>query len=167
MSGAPRVRSLNVEDSEVRSVLGPAGNKAGSFSARKPASKPSRKAEKSDKDVAVADEKIATRSSVVNSSPRLHTASASSVLRRHEQLLHSNLSLNASCSSDASTDSFRSRASTGRLIRSNSVGSRRKPYNSKPRDAVSDGSLEYLTDGSKATKRCAWVTPNTGALRLL
>ncbi|KAK8654872.1 hypothetical protein V6N13_107468 [Hibiscus sabdariffa] len=162
MSGPPRLRSMNVADSESRPVLGPAGNKAGSLSARKPVSKPSRKVEKSTVEVTSAEEKKALPSSTVSAlSPKTHSASVSSMLRRHEQLLHSNLSLNASCSSDASTDSFHSRASTGRLIRSYSVGSRRKPYASKPRSVVSDGGLDSPPDNSHQKKRCAWVTPNT------
>lgn len=162
MSGAPRLRSMNVADSEARPVLGPAGNKGGSLSARKPASKPLRKVEKSPVGVTVAGAKKALPSSTANSlSPKTHSVSVPSVLRRHEQLLHSNLSLNASCSSDASTDSFHSRASTGRLIRSNSVGNRRKPYPSKPRSVVSDGGSDSPPGGSHLKKRCAWVTPNT------
>ncbi|XWS72633.1 hypothetical protein CRYUN_Cryun02cG0056800 [Craigia yunnanensis] len=162
MFGAPRLRSMNVADSEARPVLGPAGNKAGSLSLRKPASKPLRKVAKSPVEVTVTEEKKALPSSTVNSlSPKTHSVSVPSVLRRHEQLLHSNLSLNASCSSDASTDSFHSRASTGRLIRSNSVGSRRKPYLSKPRSIVSDVGLDSPPDGSHQKKRCAWVTSNT------
>ncbi|KAH7569213.1 hypothetical protein ACOSP7_012516 [Xanthoceras sorbifolium] len=165
MSGAPRMRSMNVAESETRPVLGPAGNKAGSLSARKPASKPLRKVEKSPGEVNTAEEKktIAPSSKdAVALSPKSHSLSVPSVLRRHEQLLQSNLSLNASCSSDASTDSFHSRASTGRLIRSNSVGSRRKQFVSKPRSVVSDGGLDSPpSDGSPTKKRCAWVTPNT------
>ncbi|KAL4317935.1 hypothetical protein GQ457_18G002780 [Hibiscus cannabinus] len=163
MSGGPRLRSMNVADSESRPVLGPAGNKAaGSLSSRKPVSKPLRKVEKSPVEVTVAEEKKALPSYTVSSlSPKTHSASVSSMLRRHEQLLHSNLSLNASCSSDASTDSFHSRASTGRLIRSYSVGSRRKTYASKPRSAVSDGGSDSPPDSSHQKKRCAWVTPNT------
>ncbi|KAI0511841.1 hypothetical protein KFK09_012475 [Dendrobium nobile] len=47
MSGAPKVRSMNVADSEARPVLGPAGNKARSTSAvaRKAGLKPLRKIE--------------------------------------------------------------------------------------------------------------------------
>ncbi|KAH1033228.1 hypothetical protein J1N35_045402 [Gossypium stocksii] len=162
MSGAPRLRSMNAPDSEARPVLGPAGNKAGSLSARKPASKPLRKVEKSPLEVTATEEKKSLPSSIVSSlSPKKHSVSVPSVLRRHEKLLHSNLSLNASCSSDASTDSFHSRASTGRLIRSNSVGSRRKPYASKPRSFVSDSGSDSPSDGSHQKKRCAWVTPNT------
>ncbi|BBH08607.1 DNA glycosylase superfamily protein [Prunus dulcis] len=152
----------NVRSSEKsRPVLGPAGNKAGTFSARKPVSKPLRKAEKLAEKVASAEEKKTRQSSMLTTSPQLHSPSVSSVLRRHEQLLHSNFSLNASCSSDASTDSFHSRASTGRLTRSNSAGSRRKQYVSKPRSVVSDGGLDSPPDGSQSKKRCAWVTPNT------
>ncbi|MFQ6638582.1 hypothetical protein Gotur_015045 [Gossypium turneri] len=162
MSGAPRLRSMNVTDSEARPVLGPAGNKAGSLSARKPASKPSKKVEKSSVEVTVVEEKKALPSSTVNSlSPKTHSLSVPSVLRRHERLLHSSLSLNASCSSDASTDSFQSRASTGRLSRCGSLGSRRKPYASKPKSVVSDDSLDLSSNSSHHKKRCAWVTPNT------
>ncbi|PPR98177.1 hypothetical protein GOBAR_AA22499 [Gossypium barbadense] len=147
MLGAPRLRSMNAPDSEARPVLGPAGNKAGSLSARKPASKPLRKVEKSPAEVTATEEKKSLPSSIVSSlSPKKHSVSVPSVLRRHEKLLHSNLSLNASCSSDASTDSFHSRASTGRLIRSNSVGSRRKPYASKPRSFVSDSGSDSPSD---------------------
>ncbi|XP_011033406.1 PREDICTED: uncharacterized protein LOC105131909 [Populus euphratica] len=166
MSGAPRVRSLNVADSEARPVLGPTGNtKAGPLmSARKPASKQLRKDGKSPEEVKLGEEKkVLTVPTVGNLSPKSLSGNFSSVLRRHEQLLHSNLSLNASCSSDASTDSFHSRASTGRLIRSNNVGTRRKQYVSKPRSVVSDGGLESLpsSDGLQSKKSCAWVTPNT------
>ncbi|KAB5552783.1 hypothetical protein DKX38_010094 [Salix brachista] len=167
MSGAPRVRSMNVADSEARPVLGPTGNnKAGPLtSARKPASKQLRKAGKPPEEVKFGDEKkVPTVPAVGNLSPKSHSGNFSSVLRRHEQLLHSNLSLNASCSSDASTDSFHSRASTGRLIRSNSVGTRKKQHVSKPRSVVSDRGLESppSSDGSQSKKSCAWVTPNTG-----
>ncbi|KAH7546176.1 uncharacterized protein LOC107426861 [Ziziphus jujuba] len=162
MSGAPRVRSMNVADSESRPVLGPAGNKAGSWGTRKTASKPLRKVEKTPEEVTSAEEKRTRQSSTVTTtSPQLHSLSVPSVLRRHEQLLHSNLSLNASCSSDASTDSFHSRASTGRLTRSYSVGSRRKQHVSKPRSVASDGGLDSPPGDSQQKKRCAWVTPNT------
>ncbi|XP_039024445.1 uncharacterized protein LOC120157365, partial [Hibiscus syriacus] len=300
MSGAPRLRSMNVDDSEERRILGLAGNKAGSLSARKPASKPLRKVEKLPVKVNVTEEKKSPSSSYVGTdtgtgtknvsdmgffafmssmgfiargltfgvtvsdsdsdsvpdssdssftataiagssflggglfwingvdwvwgsssssslsaenptssssevvssakitfgyvpetsrisfdrppfrsavpchrgtspssstvnplSPKTHPVSVPSVLRLHEQLLHSNLSLNASCSSDASTDSFHSRASTGRLIGSDSVASRWKSYTLKPRTVVSDGGLDFPSDGSHPKKRCAWVTPNT------
>ncbi|KAJ6759186.1 GMP SYNTHASE [GLUTAMINE-HYDROLYZING] ISOFORM X1-RELATED [Salix koriyanagi] len=165
MSGAPRVRSMNVADSVARPVLGPTGNnKAGPLSARKPASKQSRKVENSPEEVKLGEEKKAlTVPAVCTLSPKSHSLNISSVLRRHELLLHSNLSLNASCSSDASTDSFHSRASTGRLTRSNSAGARRKQYVSRPRSFVSEGGLESppSPDDSQSKKSCTWVTPNT------
>ncbi|KAK4854238.1 hypothetical protein QYF36_020915 [Acer negundo] len=158
---------MNVAESETRPVLGPAGNKAGSLSTRKPASKPLRKVEKSPVEVYTAEEKkthVPSSKGTTALSPKSHSLSVPSVLRRHEQLLQSNLSLNASCSSDASTDSFHSRASTGRLTRSYSVGSRKKQFVSKPRSVVSDGGLDSPpSDGSQTQKRCAWVTPNTDA----
>ncbi|XP_061344638.1 uncharacterized protein LOC133290558 [Gastrolobium bilobum] len=163
MSGGPKLRSMNVADSEARPVLGPAGNKTGSLSSRKPASKPLRKVDIFLDEVASVKEKKSQQvlSSIVTSSSQSHSVSVSSLLCRHEQLLHSNLSLNASCSSDASTDSFHSRASTGRLTRSYSLGSRKKLHVSKPRSVVSDGALESPPDGSQSKKRCTWVTPNT------
>ncbi|KAE8689016.1 26S proteasome non-ATPase regulatory subunit 9-like [Hibiscus syriacus] len=163
MSGAPRLRSMNTADSEPRPVLGPAGNKACRLSSRKPTSKPLRKIEKCPAEATLAEEKNGLPSPKVNSlSPKYLSVSVPSVLRRHEQLLHSNLSLNASCSSDASTDSYHSKASTGgRLIRSNSDRTRRKPYLSSPRSVVSDGGLDSPPVGSHQRKRCAWVTPNT------
>ena len=171
MSGAPRVRSMNVADPVARPVLGPTGNnKAGPLSERKPASKQSRKVENSPEEVKLREEKKAlTVPAVCTLSPKSHSLNISSVLRRHELLLHSNLSLNASCSSDASTDSFHSRASTGRLTRSNSAGARRKQYVSRPRSFVSEGGLESppSPDDSRSKKSCAWVTPNTGMFSLL
>lgn len=169
MSGAPRVRSMNVADSESMSVLGPAGNKAGSLSSRKPTSKSPRKVEKlTTEEATSAEEKKKIRqyfksTTTCSSSPQPQSLNVPSLFRRHENLLHSNLSLNASCSSDASADSFHSRASTGRLTRSYSIGSgRRKSCNSRTRSVASDGVLEtYPPDDSKH-KRCTWVTPNTG-----
>ncbi|CAI0394744.1 unnamed protein product [Linum tenue] len=159
--GAPRVRSMNVADSDqTRPVFGPTGNnKSGALNARKPKPLPLSKVEKSP------EEKKPTTAMYNSSSrsPKSHSLSAASLLRRHEQLLHSNLSMNASCSSDASTDSFHSRASTGRLVRSYSARSRRKAV-SKPRSVASDSGLESPTSpgGSQFNKKtCAWVTPNT------
>ncbi|KAG1326570.1 hypothetical protein COCNU_01G005040 [Cocos nucifera] len=120
---------MNVEDAEVRPVLGPAGNKARlAGAARKPALKPVRKVERAE--VGATEEKAASPRTA-DSPPPTPTLSASSVLRRHELLIRSNLSLNASCSSDASTDSFCSRASTGR-IRRLSLTSRRRQSIPKP-----------------------------------
>ncbi|MCD7458542.1 hypothetical protein HAX54_038554 [Datura stramonium] len=112
MSGASRVRSMNVADSEARPVLGPAGNKA----------------------------------------------------QRRQESLYSNISLSASCSSDASTDSFHSSASTGRIYRMNSASSRRKQLVTKSKKIVSDDISDSSIDGLQSKKRCAWVTPNTVSL---
>ncbi|XP_042507975.1 probable GMP synthase [glutamine-hydrolyzing] [Macadamia integrifolia] len=159
MSGAPKVRSMNVADSEVRSVLGPAGNKTRSTVTRKPASKPLRKVEKTP-ELAV-EEKRVPSPPVAASHPKLHSVHVPSVLRRQEQLLHSNLSPNASCSSDASSDSFASRASTGRITRTSSTASRRKLVASKPDKVVPDSVSVPPPDTLQGKKRCAWVTPNT------
>ncbi|KAK9141558.1 hypothetical protein Syun_010958 [Stephania yunnanensis] len=133
--GAPRVRSMNVADSEARPVLGPAGNnKARSAAvavARKPASKPLRsKPERTGK-----------------TPPEVDVVPAPA----------SNLSLDASCSSDASSDSLQSRSSAGKGSRSSSVDRRRKPCVSK---AVTE-SLVPSSDVLQEKKRCAWVTANT------
>ncbi|KAF8400522.1 hypothetical protein HHK36_013821 [Tetracentron sinense] len=162
MSGGPRVRSMNVADSEVRPVLGPAGNKARSLGTQKPASKPLRKVEKMAE--VAAEEKKAPPSPVAASSPPLHSVSIPTILRRQEQLLQSNLSLNASCSSDASSDSFHSRASTGKISRTSSTASRRKQYASKSEKVVPDSVSASPPDTSQAKKKCSWVTPNTGKL---
>ncbi|XP_008794351.1 uncharacterized protein LOC103710431 [Phoenix dactylifera] len=165
MSGAPMVRSVNVEDDEVRPVLGPAGNKARSAGmARKPALKPVRKVERAEVGAAV-EKKASPRAA--DSPPLTPPFSASSVLRRHELLIRSNLSLNASCSSDASTDSFCSRASTGRIGRPN-LTSRRRQSIPKP-DKISAKLEKIVPDGFSlpspelvpGKRRCAWVTANT------
>ncbi|KAK9149795.1 hypothetical protein Scep_008552 [Stephania cephalantha] len=169
--GAPRVRSMNVAVSEARPVLGPAGNnKARSGSAavavaRKPASKPLRsKPERTEKtppevDVVPAPAVGEKKSVSSPSSPPLRSILVPSVLRKQDQLLllQSNLSLDASCSSDASSDSLQSRSSAGKGSRSSSVDRRRKPCVSK---AVTE-SLVPPSDVLQEKKRCAWVTANT------
>ncbi|KAJ6846015.1 uncharacterized protein M6B38_278230 [Iris pallida] len=146
MSGAPRVRSM---DPEARPVLAPAGNMARSVAggARKPSTKPPEEVKKKrDPDKGPA-------------------------LRRQEWLLHSNLSLNASCSSDASVDSFCSRASTGRIGRNGVPGRRRERV---PRVAATEkvvaaaaARVERLVpslppvESTDGKRRCGWVTANT------
>ncbi|KAH7660028.1 Methyladenine glycosylase protein [Dioscorea alata] len=170
MSGTPRLRSVNGDDAEARPVLGPAGNKARAVpSARKPSPKPSRKPEK---DSGFNSEEKKSRSP--SSEPRslVSALSAPSALRRHELLLHSNLSLTASCSSDASTDSFCSRASTGRIGRTGLM-SRRKQCVPRPEKIAAklekialDSSLVSSQESLQlhGKRRCAWVTPNTDPL---
>lgn len=156
-----------VDESEARPVLGPAGNKTRSPSlARKPVSKPLRKLERADS--GKKEEKKKKEASPVLDSLTLVTSlsAPSSALRRQELLMHSNLSMNASCSSDASTDSFCSRASTGRIGRT-SITSRRKQGVLKP-EKIAAKLGKIIPDAEvKATpefllkKRCAWVTANT------
>lgn len=167
MSGAPKVRSMNVEDSEARPVLGPAGNKARSAAtvvARKPASKPLRKMERAE---SLVNEEKQSAPLIADSPPPSPQMSAPAVLKRQELLLRSNFSLNASCSSDASTDSFCSRASTGRIGRSG-FSSRRKQGVLKPEKVAAnlekvlpDGSVVPAMDSLMGKKRCAWVTSNS------
>ncbi|KAK1288229.1 hypothetical protein QJS10_CPB19g00700 [Acorus calamus] len=176
MSGGPKVRSMNGADPEARPVLVPAGNKTRSIVNRKPVSKPLRKAEKAPEGavaaaVVVEEEKKKMKPmppmSAAASPPHSPSLSAPPISWRQEFLLHSNLSLNASCSSDASTDSFQSRASTGRIGRGSLTSRRRQPVVKPERTAmrmekvVPDGipvpPVEFFT----GKKRCAWVTPNT------
>lgn len=167
MSGAPKVRSLNVSDSEARPVLVPGGNKARSMAtARKPASKPPSKTESTEIVAAEGKKKASSPSADL---PHFRSSfSAPSVIRRHEMLLQSNLSLNASCSSDASTDSFCSRASIGKIGRTSLTNKRRQstPRIGKTLDKaeknVSDDSAVPPPEVVQGKKKCAWVTPNTG-----
>lgn len=161
---------MNGDDAEARPVLGPAGNKARAVpSARKPSPKPSRKPEK---ESGFNSEEKKSRSPSSEPRPLVSALSAPSALRRHELLMHSNLSLTASCSSDASTDSFCSRASTGRIGRTGLI-SRRKQCVPRPEKIAAklekialDSSLASSQESLQlhGKRRCAWVTPNTGLL---
>ncbi|XP_011083975.1 uncharacterized protein LOC105166349 isoform X2 [Sesamum indicum] len=158
MSGTAKIRSTNMADSEVRPILGPGGNKAQRLiDSRKHVVKPLKK-----EAVPVEDKNGSLPASTrAESSPLLHYVSVPSTLHRHESLLCSNLSLSASCSSDASTDSFHSRASTGRICRTISKSSRKELALKARNGAVSNGVTESLTEGVQAKRRCAWVTANT------
>ncbi|KAF9614602.1 hypothetical protein IFM89_019579 [Coptis chinensis] len=131
------IRSEPMSEPEPRSVLGPAGNKSRSSFA-KPTSN------KSDVDI--------TTTNTEQNKKRI-LKKVPSVLRRQE-------SLNASCSSDVSTDSLQSRGSTGRLFtRSNSTSTRRKQCVS--RSVTDSDSVSSLDMSLYSKKRCPWVTPNT------
>lgn len=160
MSGAPKVRSMNVADAEARPVLVPAGNKTGLLVTRKPASKPLRKVEKVGEVAVAAGDKAAPPAATVASSPP-SCLSIPKPLRRQEQLLRLNMSLNGSCSSDASSDSMQSRASTGRIMRKNYMR-RRKQCVSRPEKVGWDSASVSSQESIQTKKRCAWVTPNTG-----
>ncbi|KAH0762845.1 hypothetical protein KY290_018918 [Solanum tuberosum] len=181
MSGGPRVKLMNNADSEVRSVLGPAGNKARSVELRKPIEKPVKKAAESEeskgKKFEGTDSVPQSRAPVAAS--KKCGGAVPSILRQQQDhrslMMRPNLSLNASCSSDASTDSSHSRASTtGKLSRGSvtPTAGRRKQCSS-PKVVKSEkigktvGEGPSLTssptpgDASVMKKRCAWVTPNT------
>lgn len=78
------------------------------------------------------------------------------------KLLRSNSSMNASCSSDASSDSTQSRASTGRISRRSAPTlTRTKYYVSRIDKVVVVSDRCEHKDGDDVKRRCAWVTPNT------
>uniref|UniRef100_A0A0D9W6T3 Uncharacterized protein n=1 Tax=Leersia perrieri TaxID=77586 RepID=A0A0D9W6T3_9ORYZ len=141
-------------DSEPRS----AGSRTRSVSAtrgRKPSPRPGR-----DAVAAVAEEK---KPAVVPT--LLPSLSVPAGMRRQELLLRSGLSLDASCSSDASTDSFCSRASTGRIGRPTFGARKKKTVGQTDHKIVSmlerEVGLAYASDVPGLKRRCAWVTANT------
>lgn len=145
-------------ESEPRS----AGGRTRSVSAtrgRKPSPRPRR-------DAATAAAAGATEEKKPAAVPTLlPSLSAPAGMRRQELLLRSGLSLDASCSSDASTDSFCSRASTGRIGRP-AFGARKKKTLSqtdyKPVSMLErESGLAFQTDAAGVKRRCAWVTANT------
>ena len=144
-------------DSEPRSV----GSRTRSVSAtrgRKPSPRPGRDVTAA---AAAAEEKKPAGVPTL-----LPSLSAPAGMRRQELLLRSGLSLDASCSSDASTDSFCSRASTGRIGRPAFGARKKKTLSQTDYKAVSmlerDGGLSSQTDAAGVKRRCAWVTANTG-----
>ncbi|KVH99019.1 uncharacterized protein LOC112514941 isoform X1 [Cynara cardunculus var. scolymus] len=193
MSEPPRVVKLVMDcaDSESRPVLGPAGNKTRSVvELRKPAAKPKSKVGKP------GEVKKSPSPVTVIANSALHSKAITppppSILRQKDsKLLKSNLPMNASCSSDASSDSSHSRASTGKISRrsvtptpfrgkqsavsrtgklENALKTVSKtgkvesfPRGEKLENVVveTDSSLEASSDASPGRKRCAWVTANT------
>ncbi|KAI3686299.1 hypothetical protein L1987_79973 [Smallanthus sonchifolius] len=193
MSEPPRVVNsvMDCAVSESRPVLGPAGNKATSVvELRKPAAKPKSKVGKPE------EVKKSPSPVTVTVNLPLHSKSItpppSSILRQKDSKpLKSNLPMNASCSSDASSDSSHSRVSMGRISRRSvtpspvrgrqsavlktgklesalkSVSKTGKiesfPRGEKVENVVveSDSCSEVSADGSPGRKRCAWVTANT------
>jgi DNA-3-methyladenine glycosylase I len=164
MSGPPRVRSTNFAESDSRPVLGPAGNKERSVELRKPVTKPKSKVEKTEEMGEVKGKKAPSLGV-----PYTHSnfVSVPSILRQQddEKTVKSNLSLDASCSSEASSDSSRSRASTGKISRRSSTLNqiRRKQCISKSEKSVTDSHILPASPDSSSPgkKKCAWVTPNT------
>ncbi|KAI8544192.1 hypothetical protein RHMOL_Rhmol08G0276700 [Rhododendron molle] len=160
---------MNCGETEARPVLGPAGNKATTRTMEthnnKQVSKPQRKVvEKPPQETT--DEAKGKRAP---SLPAVHPTQQS---RPSILLKSSSLSMNASCSSEASTDSTYSRASTGRMITGRrscappTMRVRRRQCGSKldVGEKVGVGGESELGDAGDAfpaKKRCAWVTPNT------
>uniref|UniRef100_A0A0E0E4G2 Uncharacterized protein n=1 Tax=Oryza meridionalis TaxID=40149 RepID=A0A0E0E4G2_9ORYZ len=196
MAGAPRVRSLNVAetDADARPVLVPGGNKAssGPAAARKPSPKPLRKADTTartpEKPAAAAaaapakEEEGAKKNAGVGvgkgssplPSPRRaqqpQPPAAAAARKAHDAPVHLNLSLNASCSSDASVESLRGRDSSGgRLERSWSRVAPAVPRRGKTpvkaaaaaEKVAADAEVVAPATPEAGKRRCAWVTPTT------
>lgn len=188
MSKGPIVRSTNLADSDQRPVLVPTGNKARfigqarksthrnadtspepeskSNDKRLPQHSPEPESRSKDKRMPQYSPETESKSKekrLPQHSPPMRNLSAPSILRHGSQLLRGNSSLNASCSSDASSDSSYSRASTGRISQSSVPMMRRKLRVSSKMDMVDtkleDASLPEV-HASSFKKRCAWVTPN-------
>ncbi|EEC77576.1 hypothetical protein OsI_16519 [Oryza sativa Indica Group] len=147
-------------DSEPRS----AGSRTRSVSAtrgRKPSPRPGR-----DAAAAAAEEKKPAAVPTL-----LPSLSVPAGMRRQELLLRSGLSLDASCSSDASTDSFCSRASTGRIGRPTFGARKKKTLCQTDHKIVSmlerEVGLASANDVPGLKRRCSWVTANTGVVELL
>uniref|UniRef100_A0A0D9ZMR9 Uncharacterized protein n=1 Tax=Oryza glumipatula TaxID=40148 RepID=A0A0D9ZMR9_9ORYZ len=141
-------------DSEPRS----AGSRTRSVSAtrgRKPSPRPGR-----DAAAAAAEEKKPAVAPTL-----LPSLSVPAGMRRQELLLRSGLSLDASCSSDASTDSFCSRASTGRIGRPTFGARKKKTLCQTDHKIVSmlerEVGLASANDVPGLKRRCSWVTANT------
>lgn len=157
MSGPPRVRSMNVTvgDSDSRPVLVPAGNKVRPV---KTVKKPAPETEKKSSE------------KVMNSQCELVTPVVSKRRENHLLVGMKSMSMNASCSSDASStgsSTYSSGASSsGKMARRG----RKKQVGLKVEkvsiDAVAVPVEVDSSVGLEGKKRCAWVTPNTGIFRL-
>ncbi|GER39310.1 DNA glycosylase superfamily protein [Striga asiatica] len=181
MSGPPKVKPTNFSELEARPVLGPAGNKPGPVELRKPALKlKCEKTEQTPVEAPAADGAKGNKSPVAfpekipsSAGFRRNSSSAGSILSQRPP----NLSLNASCSSDASSDSTRSRASTGTIARR--TMNLAPPVKKKQQGSLKGKRVEsvegngkcvgsecdgYAEDGALVKKRCAWVTSNTDPL---
>uniref|UniRef100_J3MGB5 Uncharacterized protein n=1 Tax=Oryza brachyantha TaxID=4533 RepID=J3MGB5_ORYBR len=185
MAGAPRVRSLNIAapevetetDADARPVLVPGGNKAksGPAAARKPSPKPLRKpdpaARTPEKPAAKEDEGARKNAAsvgggVAKGSSPLPSPRRAPSRKAHDALVHLNLSLDASCSSEASVESLRGRARLERSWSRPAVPRRGKtPVKvAAGKDAaVAEGFTPATPEALQGKRRCAWVTPTTDA----
>ncbi|XP_021906442.1 uncharacterized protein LOC110821052 [Carica papaya] len=167
MAGPPRVWSTHISEPESRPVLVPAGNKV----QKKTLTKPIKKAEK------LAKEEITESKDggklVKLTSPKSPTPVVTPVPQPLPQcphlsssILRRNVSMTASCSSDASSSDSsslsRASSSSGKKVfaarRSGGSAVRRKQCVEK----VENGEPVLAGNGClEGKKRCAWVTPNT------
>lgn len=158
---------MNLADSESRPVLGPAGNKSRPVELRKPVAKP-----KSNTKMEVVRGEVKGKKSPTLSGAIPNGKLMNCVVKKEQErrVFRSNLSMNASCSSDNSSDSSHSRASTGRITRKSVPILRKQSVTKAQKSGGSDGSVNgELGTGElvDAKKRCAWVTPNTGMLQIV
>lgn len=167
MSGAPRLRSLNITEpnleDEARPVLVPGGNKKPP--SHKPIVKPTtpKPAPIQPSNTLLNGAKKERKSCI----PPSKEFSKKVLLKGHELLLHPNLSLNASCSSELSTESFTSRASTGRIGRQAGPTTRLKVglvKREKSVPKVDNGVGCEIGELSvpQEKRRCTWITANSG-----
>ncbi|XP_048545383.1 uncharacterized protein LOC125524367 [Triticum urartu] len=175
MAGAPRVRSLNIAapEADARPVLVPAGNKAPA-AARKPSPKPLRKATAAtpEKPPAAAaakggeeqgakkEEAAATAGGATKGgSPPLPSPRRTPLRKPHDAPA---VVLDASCSSEASVDSLRGRASGGRTERSWSQPAAPKRGKAACKAVEKHADVALVTrEAVQGKRRCAWVTPTT------
>ncbi|XP_076939708.1 uncharacterized protein LOC143608584 [Bidens hawaiensis] len=162
------------DESESRPVLGPSGNNARPVELRKPAAKVKVKSESKPDEVIIIKKSPVPVTVTVNLPMHCKsiTPPTSSVLRQKDLKVH--LSMNASCSSDASSDSVNSRVSRSRRsVTPRQVTGLKTVLKTEKCEGVlkngkvesvvveSDSCLEASSDGSVGRKRCAWVTANT------
>jgi DNA-3-methyladenine glycosylase I len=170
MSGPPRVWSLNTTEpnleDEARPVLVPGGNKKPIGPLRKPTVKPTAlKPAPAQPDKLLSNEGKKEPKSCM---PPSKGFSKKVRLKGHELLLHPNLSLNASCSSDMSTESFSSWASTGRIGRQFGPTARLRVglvKREKSVEKVENGvGCELIGERGVPLekRRCTWITANSG-----
>ncbi|KAJ4763348.1 DNA glycosylase superfamily protein [Rhynchospora pubera] len=144
-------------DTEARPVLVPGGNKTRPVKPvpSKPISKPSNQQMMKSKDPI---DPITKNPSSPISNPR-------SIPKKKEVSRHRNLSLDGSCSSEASIDSFCSRPSSGSTSKSRRAYSVTQPkkevgkkadIGKEEKEMVSAASQEFV----EVKRRCSWVTAN-------
>ncbi|KAM3297718.1 hypothetical protein ACQJBY_039585 [Aegilops geniculata] len=174
MAGAPRVRSLNIAapEADARPVLVPGGNKAPA-AARKPSPKPLRKAAEAtpEKPPAAAAAKGDEEQGAKKDAAAATAGGEGGCARkggspplpspRKPQDAPAVL-LNASCSSEASVESLRGRASGGRMERGLSRPAAPKRGKAACKAVEKHADVAPVTpEAVQGKRRCAWVTPTT------